>query len=53
MAQAFSRRPLTAEGRILPSPGHTELKVGKVLLGQLLYQVLQPSSVGVIPPFAP
>jgi len=53
MAQAVSRRPLTAKARIHPLPGHIELKVGKVLLEQLLYRVFQSSSVGVIPPFAP
>jgi hypothetical protein len=52
MAQAISRRPFTAEARIHPITGHLELKVGKVLLGQLLYRVFQ-SSVGVIAPFAP
>ena len=53
MVQSVSRWPLTAETRDHPSPGHIELKVGKVLLGQLLYRVLLSSSVGLIPPFAP
>jgi len=51
MAQAVSRRPLTAEAWFAPGSVHVGFVVGKVALGQ----VFSPSSsvfpVNIIPPW--
>lgn len=52
MAQAVSRRSLTAEARVHPSPVSCRVDSGQGVTGTVLYRVLQSSSVGIIPPFA-
>jgi hypothetical protein len=50
MAQAVSRRPLTAEARFDPGSVHVGFMVDKVALGQVFLWVLRFSSVNFIPP---
>jgi hypothetical protein len=49
MAQAVSRRPLTAEARVWPGSFHVGFVVDKAL-GQVFLRVLRLSPVSIIPP---
>jgi hypothetical protein len=50
VAQAVSRRPLTAEARVRPESVHVGFVVDKVALGQVFPRVLRFSPVNLIPP---
>jgi hypothetical protein len=50
MAQAVSRRPLTAEARFDFGSVHVGFVVDKVALGQVFPRVLRCSPVSLIPP---
>ena len=50
MAQAVSRRPLTAEARVRSRSDHVGFVVEKVALGQVLLRVLRFSTVTFITP---
>ena len=50
MAQAVSRRPLTAKTRFRSHDSPCEIVVDKVTLGKALLPVLRFSPVGIIPP---
>jgi hypothetical protein len=53
MAQAVSRRPLTAESRVAPGLIRVGFVVEKVALGQVFLRVLRFSPVSIIPPSFP
>jgi hypothetical protein len=50
MAQAVSRRRLTAEARVRAQVNPVEFVVDKVTLGQVFLRVLRFSPVNIIPP---
>jgi hypothetical protein len=50
MAQAVSRRPLTAESRVRARVNTCGFVVDKVALGQVFLRVLRFSPVSIIPP---
>jgi hypothetical protein len=50
MAQAVSRRPLTAESGFTPGSINVGLMVDKVALRQICLRILQFSPVSIIPP---
>jgi hypothetical protein len=50
MAQAVSRRPLTAEAGFDPGSAHVRFVVDKVALGQVFPRALRFSPVNFIPP---
>jgi hypothetical protein len=52
MAQAVSRRPLTAAARVLAQVNPVGFVVDKVALGQVFLRVLRFSPVNIIPPWA-
>jgi hypothetical protein len=53
MAQAVSRRPLTAEARYAPGSVHVWFVVDKVALGHVSLRVIRVSPVSIIPPWLP
>jgi hypothetical protein len=53
MAQAVSRRPLTAATRVRARVNPVGFVVDKVALGQVFLRVLQFSPVSIIPPWPP
>jgi branched-subunit amino acid transport protein len=50
MAQAVSRRPLTAEAGFAPRSIYVGFVVDKMVLGQVFLRVLRFSPVTIIPP---
>jgi hypothetical protein len=53
MAQAVSRRPLTAAARFHARVNPVGFVMDKVTLGQVFFRVLRFSPVSIIPPWAP